>query len=248
LPDNDYEIRRQLISKGDDEKSFWGTTWFNRDACLGSVNHEITWVQRRPLIGYWNAVDGTPVVFRAQMLHDGVDFATGYVRTAQRGCRALSAFNLVTNSGDFHPSLDKLPKGRFRARDIRVRYSLRGAGVSVRVVGDGVFSLVAGPYQAVIHALPGEFGGKPIRWESAVVGDLATVDAVCHVGDEQEFDVFDRPPMLVAAAIEICATTSDPAPCSPVLSRIAGDRISLRWAVGDGLALDALTGPESWEG
>jgi hypothetical protein len=64
------EVRTRFIRRDPDDRSTVGTTWLTQDACLGSVNADCLWIQRRPLIGYVKTADG-PVVLKVEFLRDG---------------------------------------------------------------------------------------------------------------------------------------------------------------------------------
>jgi hypothetical protein len=163
-----------------------GTTWFDDEACLGSINRSSYWNQRRTLIGYWRAERDPAVMFRSRFLKDGRDFASMSVRQAQAGPRVLSAVFPVAGAGDFHPMLDRPADGRFLVKDLRWRFELQGVDARAERSGETAFVLRSGGRRVVIHAMPGTFDGRPIRWEAG--GDEAAgaawVDAVCLTADQ----------------------------------------------------------------
>jgi hypothetical protein len=168
-------------------RSTIGTTWFDGDACLGSVNHDTMWVQRRPVIAYWQN-GSTIAVLRLRFLHDGKDFASAFVRNAQAGGRLLSGVSLLTDQGDYHCHLDRPANSTFSAGDFRLRYELQAEGASVEELHDERFILKAGPRMAAVHCHGGNFDGDDVVWEAGCENGRAYVDAVCYHGPQRDFD------------------------------------------------------------
>lgn len=239
LPQDPLVVRRRFIRRDSDDTSAWGTTWLSSDACLGSINGDNLWTQRRPLLGYWRAATDPAVVLRLRFLRDGQDFASAFVRNAQDGPRILSAIGLLTNMGDTHHTLDRPPDGLFAAEDFRVRYELTGAGVVGRSLDGGRFVLIAAPWRAVIHAAPGHFGPHPIGWQLGHADGRAYLDGVCYRGPRRVFDPTELGGVLIAAGLELLR--ADEAPTgAPVQVAASGDgSATVAWPVGGGLRLVA---------
>jgi len=180
-----------------------GTTWFSQDACLGSINHDDIWFQRRAVLGYWRTDDDPAVVLRLRFLHDGKDFASAYLHNVQSGPRILSAVTFLTDRGDHHPFFDHPKDDVFAAADFRMRYQLSGNGVRIEKIAENCFALIAGGHQAVVHALPGRFGADEVRWECGQEGNCVFVDAVCHHGDRRGFNLKSLGPVRIAAGLEL---------------------------------------------
>ncbi len=228
LPDDPLEVRRRFIRRELEEDSVWGTTWLTADACLGSVNYDALWTQRRPLLGYWRTEDDPAVVLRLRFLHDGRDFASATVRNAQRGPRVLSAFGLATNLGDFHLSLDRPADGAFAAEDFRIRYELTGAGVNAGALAEGRYELAAGSRRAVIHTLPGRFGPHAVVWELGRSDGRVWLDGVCYRGPRRSFDPAALGGVAIVAGLEVLR--ADEAPCaSPPRLEPDGAKFTARW-------------------
>jgi len=174
--------RREPVSR-----STTGTTWFNGDVCLGSVNHDSMWVQRRPVVAYWKNGPATAVL-RLRFLHDGKDFASAFVRNAQAEGRLLSGVTMLTDQGDFHCHLDRPANGVFSASDFRLRYELQADGAAVEELHDERFILKAGPRMAAVHCHAGRFDGEDVVWEAGCENGRAYVDAVCYHGPQREFN------------------------------------------------------------
>lgn len=162
LPSETCELQRTFVRGTTPERSTIGTSWLTADICLGSVNRGTFWTQCRPLIGSWKTERDPAVVLRLRFLHDGQDFASMGVVTAQAGGQSLAIAYPLRNRGDWHPSLDRPADGRFSAQDFRLRFELVGKGVTLERLDQQRWGLRAGRYQAVVHALPAALRDR--RW------------------------------------------------------------------------------------
>jgi len=244
LPEDVVELRSRFIRRDTDEASTWGTTWLVADACLGSVNHDSLWTQRHPLIAYWRTDDDPAVVLRLRFLHDGRDFASAYVRNVQRGPRVLSVIGLVTNLGDFHPSLDRPPKPVFEAEDFRVRYELTGRGVAAGQLGPELFTLSAGSRRAVIRVAPSRFGPHEVAWQLGRGNDQVYVDGVCYHGERQSFDLSSLGEVAVAAGFELLQRDQPPGDSALSVRKFDADQIEVTWPIAEELRVTAPARPE----
>jgi len=210
LPSEACELRRTFVRGQTDQDSTIGTPWLTGDACLGSVNRGTFWTQCRPLIGYWKTAVDPAVVLRLRFLHDGQDFASMGVVTAQSGGKSLAIAYPLRNRGDWHPSLDRPADGRFPATDFRLRFELVGKGVQLEQMAPERWGLRAGQYRAVLHALPGRFAGQAVAWQAGEDTDRVFVDAVCYQGPSRTFDFKERPEVALAAGIEMLPADAPP--------------------------------------
>lgn len=256
------QLRRTFVRGKSETDSIIGTTWLAPAVCLGSVNRSSLWTQRKPLIAYWRTDDDPAVVFRLRFLHDGRDFASMGVRTAQEGRRALSVFHSLPNRGDWHRTLDRPPDGIFRASDLRVRFELRGhraglpeAGSTAAALVDGRYALTAGKHRVVIHTQPGRFAGKPVVWELGGDEDSVFLDGICYTGAERAF-VFSRPlDVVLATGIELLGIDETPADEPPRVEfgravavspdappvQVVATNVKATWTIPGGLTLSVNT-------
>ncbi len=236
------EIRRRFIRRTEGEASLEGITWMDDLACLGSVNQESLWTQRRPLVAYWRTADDPAVVLRARFLRDGKDFATAAIQSVQQGARVLSAIGLYTDRGDYHLHLDRPASGRFPPAELRLRVELRGIGVQGRQLAPDRYELAAGERRAALHTPPGQFGANPVHWELTELPDGIAVDAICAEADDGVFDPATTSVRL-AFGLEILAPDESPAP-APRLNDGA-TAAEIEWA-GLRLTLPAQAVPYPW--
>jgi len=237
LPE-ETELRTRFIRREPDSKSTVGTTWLASSVCLGSVNAACLWVQRRPLIAYVKTTAGTAVL-KAEFLRDSKPCASAEVRTHQVGGRALSAFQLVTNKGDHHISLDRPRTGIFQASDWRIRYRAVGADCHVVQAVDDEFRFTIGDWRARLLVLPLRFAGQDACWSCGSDETGAWVDAVLYAGEERDWAVADLAETAIAAALELLAPGTSPGLAHPTRGR-AGDTFQYAW---DDLAVEMPTHP-----
>jgi hypothetical protein len=185
-----------------------GTTWVDGDACLGSVNRDSLWWQRRALIAYWNDDSGRPVVAKLRVLKDDRDWASTEALFLQRGPRALLGIGLLTDQGDHHPSLDRPSDGRFAARALRLRLELHAADGRVEDLGDGRYALLAGGHRLLVHGLPGALGTDAVAWASGSDHGLHWVEARIALDPERRLDPVAAAPLHLACGIEVLPSTA----------------------------------------
>jgi hypothetical protein len=237
LPEPVVTLRRRYVSTASDETSVWGTTWLSEAACLASTDREILWHQKRPLVGYWRTAGGAVAVLRVRFLHDGRDFASGYLRCAQAGARILTAAHLIRGGGDFHPNLNLPKDGRFTTSDLRLRWELTSPDVSVIDDGNGRYRLGTDVMTAALATTPVQFGGQATRWEANSDGKTAYVDAVCYQGEPWTFDPGQIEPVVIVSGVELVGN-GEAADDWPVETRVQGDVVDTEWG---GLRVSAPT-------
>ncbi|MFH1498506.1 MAG: hypothetical protein ABII82_11855 [Verrucomicrobiota bacterium] len=174
-------VRQDYVRSPDPEVRRQSTMWFDGDACLGSVNVENLWQQRRPAVAYWKVGD-TVAMLRVRLTHGGRDFASGVLRTAQAGPELLSVCSLVTNKADSHDHMDLPPDGVFRLDQLALCVELTAP--DARVSGDAAagYELAAGDRTVAVRPSHAEFGGHPVAWEIRAEPGKASVRAVINGG------------------------------------------------------------------
>lgn len=240
LPSDPVQVRTRFDTgpRGD----IVGTTWLTEDACLGTIDEEFAWIQRRPLLGYWRTPEDQAVVLRARMVHNGRDLTAAWCRQVQDGPRVLSGWWLSYDSGDFHPNLDKPDNSIFDVGDLRLMVSLRGDGVSGKNLGGGTFALTAGTRSAVVHTVPAEFLGQSSDWQLTEQDGEVRVETVLYAGEQRPVDFHDAV-LRAAFALELLADGEQPS-LAP-LSWTPGDgQIRWRW---DDLAVTTPDHPTPFE-
>ena len=222
------QIRRQFVA-GRDPRI--GITWFSESVCLGSVNRSTFWTQRKPLIGYWRTPADPAVVLRMRFLHDGRDFASMAVRIDQQENRALWRVETQPGAGDWHPRLDRPADGRFQAGDLRIRFELRGKGVTAEELASGRYALSAGKHRAIVHTIASQFAGEPVVWQVDRDNEAVYIDGICHHGEPRVFD-FTALQVGIVGGIELLDSKTRPLDHAP--EAVEDDATVLaRWRISD---------------
>jgi hypothetical protein len=195
------------------ERPVIGTTYLAPAFCLGTVNRGDLWNQRRSLVAYWGDRK-SPSYLHLRFLHDGYDFSTAQFFSAQHQGQALAGVVLATDGGDTHVSLDRIKGGRFKARDLRLRFELGGRAATlpiqrprflnepVELTFPGVTLQLAIPYA--------QFDNQTLHWESGRADGKAYYDVVCYHGPEQTFDLASMQQAALAVAISMGDQLSKP--------------------------------------
>lgn len=239
LPTDPLDVQRTFTRGSSAKAAVVGTTWLSGVACLGSVNHSTLWTQRRALIGYWKTPADSAVVFRVRFLHDDRDFASMAANMAQRGPRALIVVYPLRHHGDWHVSLDRPRDGTFSARDLRLRFELRGQQVDARQLDSSHYELAAGSQRVVVHTLAGRFNGQPIRWTIGRDRDKVFVDGICYQGEPQRFDFSQLDDVAAAAGMELLSRAQRIADAAPRFETSQGGNVRARWDLAPPLSVIA---------
>lgn len=227
LPEPDYCFEETFIKGA--KHSTTGTTWMHEEACLGSVNQDHFWDQRRAVLGYWNDSAGTPVALRLRFLKDGKEFCSAFVHNRQSGPFVLSAVHLLLGRGDWHPVWGGSESDTFSASDWRLRYELRGNAVEAQTLNDGTFELSAGDWTAILSPAAGTFHGTPFPWIISRGEGWVSLDAVLYTGPAREFPFRNLGPLVLAAGVRLRRKTdAQPAPGLMETER-AGRQIQFRF-------------------
>lgn len=208
-----------------------GTTWHSAAACLGSVNRASLWTQRKPLIAYWKTDNDPAVVFRVRFLHDGKDFASIGIRTAQTGSCALCLFESLPDRGDWHRTLDRPKHGVFQAKDLRLRFELVGVGAKAKRLKDGRFELAAGSHRIVIHPLPGRFAGDDVTWKLG--DDNRSVEGICYQGEVRDFNFKQGIDVNLCTGIELIPVDQPITTQRPHMTEQPAGSIAAEWSISE---------------
>ncbi len=196
------------------------TTWMNERLCLGSVNHDTSWIQRRPLIAYAPDGQGGTAVLKLRFVKNNHDFASGYIRSAQQQGRVLCIVSLVRDQGDHHCHLDKAADGRYAFETLAWRWELTGVGA--RVEGSAV---TCGDLHAQVVMAPATWRGQALvgkPWQSsdgAAVGvqvDLASQPGVVDVNTDE--------PLVLVMGLSL-----DGKAVEPIAVVRSGDGVTATW-------------------
>lgn len=232
LPADPVELKRSFVRSREGKDLICGVTWMTADATLASVNRCETWVQRRPILGYWTA-PGEPAVFRVRLLKDGKDFSSGHLTTVQEGPALLTVLSAHANRGDWHISLDRPKDATFRLGELCWRFQVQGKDAAARAVGAGRYEVVCGRRRVVIHTADGEFDGQPVTWESgtekAENETVAWVQAVCRRGPKRDVNFRKLGAVRLAAGVELLACDQQPGDEALKIAPADKDAVQATW-------------------
>jgi hypothetical protein len=215
-------VRQDYVRSTDPEVRRQGTMWFDGDLCLGSVNVENLWQQRRPLVAYWKNGD-TVAMLRVRLLQKGRDFASGVLRSSQAGPDALAVCSLVTNKGDSHDHLDRAADGIFQVEQLALSIELSAPDAQVRADAAGGFTLQAGGRTVAVRPLHAEFGGHEVAWTSARDDHGASVRAIIAGGAPLALDPLALRNVAIAFQLSLDAHA-----CPTARVELGDDTISIR--------------------
>jgi len=227
LPESPCEIRSRFLRREPEADSIEGHTWLSERACLGSVNYDCLWIQRRVLLAYL-ATDSAPACLMVRVLKDGKPCAAAVVRTHQEGPAALSVFQMATGLGDHHIHLDIPPDGIFPAKDLRIRYSLTGPGVEAVRIDSETFFLTVASHGVLLRTAPAMFDGAEAEWILETGPDFAHLDAVLWQGPRRDFRFKDLGKTMVAAALELTSADT-PLTTDPVSVTCEDESVTVKW-------------------
>ncbi len=114
-----------------------GTTWLDREWCLGSVNRGNFWIQSRPLLAYFGGPQRPAHYLQARLIKDDYDFSSGLLYSVQDRGWVLGLVNFQTDGGDKHPSLDRIKNGEFSALRFRLRFDIAGLAGAPKLLVNG---------------------------------------------------------------------------------------------------------------
>lgn len=228
LPELEICRKDRFVKKESESKSLYGTTYMTESFCLGSINREFFWTQRRPLIAYWSTMSESAVVLRLRFMKNGKDFSSAGLYNVQDKARVLTGIKMFSNLGDYHPGLDVPKDGVFKAESLVLRYELTAQEAEVKQLDEHRYELKAGAEKAVIHALPGKFNGTPVEWRTGTADGQAYVEAICYEGPEKDF-VFDESfTVELAAGLELLKDDESFTSELPEF-KLSGNQAELNW-------------------
>lgn len=169
-----------------------GTTYLAKDYTLASANRSSLWNQRRPFIAYWGTLQN-PKSLQVRFLHDFYDFSSASFYSQQKENSLLAGINFILNGGDKHISIDRIKDGKFKAKDLRLRFEFgnyldfqnfsipNNNFDPIKIIIDNLqfnFQL----YYAFFEKLKG-------HWEKGSDDNCSWIDYVVYSGKESEFDL-----------------------------------------------------------
>jgi hypothetical protein len=169
-----------------------GNCYLAKEYALSTANRSSMWNQRRPFLAYWGTVQ-SPKYLQVRFLHDDYDFSSATFYAQQNENKVLAGLNFISNGGDKHISIDRLPNGKFRAKDLRLRFefgSIADKGLlSIPASASDPFNFTMDQLQFSLQLYSAEFNELKGRWEKGGQGKNSWIDFVFYSGAETEFDL-----------------------------------------------------------
>lgn len=154
------EYTRYLVGEEGWEDEI-AASYLSAPYALGTFYKSTFWNQHRSHISYFGTQEA-PVYCCLRCLHDGYDYASGQIVTAQKNGAALSLVSFATDGGDTHPNLDPVKHAAIEAEDLRLRFEIGGAveGVTARREGDDAVRVEMGERDIGIRIPYAVFGDE----------------------------------------------------------------------------------------
>lgn len=165
-PNTDTEIDAVYVRSEHQEGNEIAVCRQSEPYTLGTFYRSTFWNQKRNHISYFGTAQ-SPVYCALKCLHDGYDYSSGLIVTAQDGMRTVSAISFGTNGGDTHCNLDMVKDATISAKDIRIRFEIGGAvdTVNLRQEDERTF-LIHMPDAMVKVRFPyARFGKEEVRFQ-----------------------------------------------------------------------------------
>jgi hypothetical protein len=174
------------------EPEIEGISYLTDKYAISTAGRSSLWNQRRPFLVYWGSFK-KPHYLQPRLLHELYDFSTAAIFTRQIDNKVIAAINFGTNGGDTHINIDKLKEGKFKAKDLRLRFEI---GNSIDINSISVPSRVNDPASFEIDGLRlniqlfyGEFANYKGYWEKGNDENNVWLDYVIYSGRETDIDL-----------------------------------------------------------
>lgn len=220
-----------------------GYAYLTEQYALSTASRSSLWNQRRPLTAYWGSVE-QPHCLQLRFLHDGYDFSTVNIQTAQQENRVVAALETATDGGDKHITIGRIENGRFKARDLRLRLQLDNcpqAKYALPARPDGQVSIEADGLFCSFRLLYAAFGPLKGHWEEHREGANCYLDFVFYQGAEKEFDLTKMNEAAAALALAVGGSPQEVS-LEGAACRKQDGRLQVAW---DDLRVEVPLKPES---
>jgi hypothetical protein len=185
-----------------------GTCYLTKEFALSTANRSSLWNQRRPFLLYWGEVK-SPKYLQVRLLHDNYDFSAATFYGQQKDNQVLAAINFISNGGDKHITIDRLKEGKFKAKDLRLRFEFGNVkspeALAIPTATTDPFMIKLDQLTLNFQLYSAEFDGGKGRWEKGGDGKNSWIDYVFYSGTEKEIDLTK---MSQAVAGFTCAVSS----------------------------------------
>ncbi|MDR1683016.1 MAG: hypothetical protein LBS25_06480 [Candidatus Symbiothrix sp.] len=195
---------------------------------LASVNRSNMWIQRRPLLAYWGEAQQASSYLQLRFLHDGYDFCAASFYSSQKENKVLAALAFTTNGGDKHVRNDDLVDGKFRAKDLRLRFEFGNTPVEDLIIPNEKtqsFGFQTNNISFRFCLFYHQFGTMQGRWEKGGDGVRSWIDFVFYSGEETEINL----PEMDAAGLGFVFAMDEDAATNTVSFSDKNGILSAQW-------------------
>jgi hypothetical protein len=213
------------------EPSITGTSYMTESYALSTATRSGMWNQRRPFLAYWGT-DQDPSYLQIRMLHDMYDFSSASFYSHQKENIVLACMNFVTGGGDKHISIDKLPEGKFRAKDLRLRFefgNIRDA--SLMMIPSAIkdqFTVKTNGLRFDFQFFETSFADMNCYWEKGGDGKSSWIDLIIYSGAEKEINLSLINRAVMGFTFKMGADNGPLSLTKPVITE-ANDDLTAKW-------------------
>jgi len=221
-------IQQDILSI--DSPKIVGTTYLTDKYALSSANRSSLWNQRRPFLVYWGTPQN-PHYLQVRFLHDLYDFSAATFYSEQKENNVLSAINFITNGGDKHIGIDRLKEGKFKAKDLRLRFEFGNVPVDQLAVpanNNDALTLQMDGLQFNLQLYHAVFDHINGRWEKGGDEKAAWMDYVVYSGEEKDIDLTAVDKAALGFSFSITEGDKNDNNSKPVVL-FEGGNIATRW-------------------
>jgi hypothetical protein len=168
-----------------------GTSYMTDKYALSTSNLSSLWIQRRPFLAYWGDVQN-PKYLQVRFLHDDYDFTAVNFHSQQKDNNVLAGISFATNGGDKHPYFDRLTDGKFKAKDLRLRFefgNVKQEDLTIPSSDNAINSFLINGLRFNIQLYQAIFDQYKGHWEKGGNERASWIDFVVYSGAEVEFNL-----------------------------------------------------------
>jgi hypothetical protein len=171
------------------EPKIEGTSFMTPQYALATASRSSMWNQRRPFLAYWGTVQ-QPKYLQVRFLHDNYDFSSASFYSQQKDNKVLAAINLNLGGGDKHISIDRMTTGKFKAKDLRIRFEFgKQTSEILPKKNDQAIEANVDGLKMSVQLYKTVFDKYEGHWEKGFDKNGAWWDYVIYNGAEVEFDL-----------------------------------------------------------
>jgi hypothetical protein len=224
------------------EPQIIGTCYMTDKYALSTSNLSSLWIQRRPFLAYWGDVQN-PKYLQVRFLHDDYDFTAVNFQSQQKENNVLAGISFATNGGDKHPYFDRLKDGKFKAKDLRLRFEFGNVKIEDLTVpssNNAVCSIKLNGIQFNFQLYETIFDQLKGHWEKGGNGRASWIDFVIYSGAEVDFNLSEMKQAVLGFTFSMGLQGAHSPTDKPEFSIIDGI-LNTKW---NGLMLDIPVKPQ----